>query len=424
MSATGLAAPPEMAGLADPNPRVPAFGQVRILTAARLQAYGYAVVTTYAAMLMLFLWHRGWITDLRSLPIYNDFTCDFVAGLLALHGKVAAIYLPQEFVQAQYALVGAHPYVAPIWPYPPIFLLILAPLAALPYAAAFLTWAGATLFGSVVVVWRIVRQRPAIPLTIASPFAALNFLGGQSGALTGLLIGASLLTLERRPVLAGTLVGCLGYKPQFAILFPVALAGARQWRAFAAAAAAATLLAVLSAAIFGASAWLEFPQKLAAQAQMNLVVGPGPDGEIALWGLVQTVYGLVRRLGGGAVPASLIQGATTLGLAATIWLLWRSQTRYPLKAAALSAAALVATPYGFSYSLCAAAIPVAFLAKDQIENGVLRGEEGILIGLAAASFLVLASWGTAPIGGAIMLVLLGMILRRVRVAGLPFVPTQ
>ena len=26
------------------------------------------------------------------------------------------------------------------WPYPPIYFLILAPLAALPYVAAFLTW--------------------------------------------------------------------------------------------------------------------------------------------------------------------------------------------------------------------------------------------------------------------------------------------
>lgn len=381
------------------------------------------MVITYAAILVLPLWHGGWITDRRGLAIYNDFTCDFVAGLLALHGNVAAIYVPQQFVQAQYVLVRAHPYVSPIWPYPPIFLLILAPLAALRYAVAFLTWAGATLFGSVMVVWRIVRQRAAIPLALASPFAALNFLGGQSGALTCFLIGASLLTLERRPVLAGVLIGCLGYKPQFAILFPVALAAGRQWRAFAAAAAAAVALAVLSAALFGTAAWLEFPQKLVAQARMNLVVGPGP-GEAAVWGLVQTVYGLVRRLGGGPAAASLLQGATTLGLAAAIWLLWRAPVRYPLKAAALSAAALVATPYGFSYSLCAAAIPVAFLAKDQIENGVLRGEEGILVGLATASFLVLASWGKAPIVAAIMLVLLGLILHRVRVAGSLFIPAQ
>ena len=41
---------------------------------------------------------------------------------------------------------------------------------------------------------------------------------------------------ERRPVLAGLLIGCLTWKPQFGILLPVALAASNRWRAFASAA--------------------------------------------------------------------------------------------------------------------------------------------------------------------------------------------
>jgi hypothetical protein len=68
----------------------------------------------------------------------------------------------------------------------------------------------------------------------------------------------------------------------------------------------------------------------------------------------------------------------TLAMAIIVWFVWRSRERYALKAAARSAAvrsaaALVATPYAFAYDLAAIAVPVAFLAKDQIACGLLRG---------------------------------------------------
>ena len=164
-----------------------------------------------------------------------------------------------------------------------------------------------TLFGSVAVVYLIVRRPPAIALVLASPFTAWNFIAGQSGFLTASLVGAALLALERRPVLAGVFIGCLTYKPQLGILFPVALVAARQWRAFASAAVTAALLAGLSIAAFGIGPWEAFPRELLAQADLNLLVDlPGSDP--GPWGILQTVYGLVRRLHGGAALAWLAQG--------------------------------------------------------------------------------------------------------------------
>src|SRR5260370_42285773 len=128
---------------------------------------------------------------------------------------------------------------------------MVAPVARLPYVAAFLTWDLVTLVGYIAVVYLIVRRRAAVALALASPFAAWNRLDGQSGFLTASLLGASLLILERRPVLAGVFIGCLTYKPQFGILIPVALAASNQWRTFASAAATAALLAGGSAATFG-----------------------------------------------------------------------------------------------------------------------------------------------------------------------------
>jgi len=41
--------------------------------------------------------------------------------------------------------------------------------------------------------------------------------------------GASLLLLERRPVLAGCFIGLLSFKPQCGLLLPVALLASSQW---------------------------------------------------------------------------------------------------------------------------------------------------------------------------------------------------
>jgi arabinofuranan 3-O-arabinosyltransferase len=259
------------------------------------------------------------------------------------------------------------------------------------------------------VVYLIVRRRAAVALVLASPFTAWNIGSGQTGLLTGALVGASLLLLERRPVVAGVFIGCLTYKPQFGILFPVALVAAKAWRAIISAAATTALLAGISIAAFGTDPWAEFPRQLAAQSSLYL----GDDPNRNNWGLQDTVYGLVHYLGGGAAVAWLAQGITTFGAALIIWLLWRSRARYKLKAATLAAASLIATPYAFAYEMAAVAVPLGFLAKDQIDCGLLPGEQTVIILLFLASLAVYPTAGAIPIGVPVVFALLYLILRRV-----------
>jgi hypothetical protein len=53
---------------------------------------------------------------------------------------------------------------------------------------------------------------------------------GHNAFLTAALFGGGLLMLERRPFVAGLLLGCLAYKPQFAAILPLALAAGGYWR--------------------------------------------------------------------------------------------------------------------------------------------------------------------------------------------------
>jgi arabinofuranan 3-O-arabinosyltransferase len=274
-------------------------------------------------------------------------------------------------------------------------------------------------------VYLIVRRSPAITLVLASPFTAWNLFFGQNGFLTASLLGASLLFLERRPVIAGVFIGCLTYKPQFGFLLPVALVAAKQWRALASAVGSTLLLIGASIAAFGAPTWDAFPRGIFQQFGMVLQAEGVPDSE-ANWGNLQTVYGSIRYLQGGAILGWVGQGITALCAAIVVWLVWRSPVRYALKAALLSAAALLASPHTFAYDLAALAIPVAFIASDQMRCGLLRGEQAILLTLFGATLALFVAFRDPPdgipfgslpaIGPAVLIVLLYIILRRVLVS--------
>jgi alpha-1,2-mannosyltransferase len=381
-----------------------------------LALFGGAVAFVFLIWFAALYRHGRWVVDPAGLPIYTDFGCGWTAGLQALNGSAAALYDPAQFIKIQAALFRPSDFFYPNWPYPPTFLLILAPLALLPYRYAFLLWDVATLAAAVAAVYLIVRRKPAIAVALASPFTIWNFLAAQNGFLTAALLGGGLALLPRRPALAGTLIGVLTYKPQFGLLLPIALIAAGEWRAIAAALATLACLFIISAFAFGIGAWIAFPQQLLAQSGLNFAAGE--DGD---WGYLQSLYGLVRLLHGGALLGALAQGVASAGLVLLVWRLWRSPARYPLKAAALSAAALLASPYAFAYDMAALMIPAAFLAADQLRHGVLPGEKAFWIavfGLPLALLLALGdsvggpTFGGAPAGLFAALALFLAALRR------------
>ena len=304
---------------------------------------------------------------------------DAMVAMQALRDNAAALYDPSKFTEIMAAMVGADNATAkhffyPNSPNPPILFLILAPFSLLPYFPAVLTWEAVTLLGCVVIVYLIVRRPTAIALVLASPFGVWDLYWGQTGLLRATLLGSALLTLERRPVLTGVFIGCLTYKPQFGIVFPVALVAARHWRAAVSAVITAVVLVGVSIVAFGIGPWEAFPHALRIQADLVLLHKiPG----VPVLSAGQTIYGLVRILHGSAAFAWLAQACITAGIAVIVWLVWRSSTRYKLKAALLSAATLIATPYAWFHDLTPIAIPIAFLARDQIDCGLLRGEQTV-----------------------------------------------
>jgi hypothetical protein len=210
--------------------------------------------------------------------------------------------------------------------------------------------------------------------------------------------------MERHPTLAGICLGLLSYKPHFGLLFPLVLLADRRWRALVTAAAVTIAMAALSWLAFGAAAWEAFFHWMPITSRV--VLGEGGAG----WNRLQSLFGLVRAHGGSETLAWSVQAAMALTLATALCWLWRSRAPFELKAAALAAGALLATPYLYIYDFVALAIPVAFLLRLALAGGFLASE---VAGLFAAGTLLLSyPYVETHAGLAATMIVAGLIVRR------------
>ena len=172
------------------------------------------------------------------------------------------------------------------------------------------------------------------------------------------MFALGLRLLDRRPVLAGALLGCLCYKPHIGALIPVALVAGRHWRAFAAAAGSVTVLVCASVLLFGVEPWLGFVRHALAAS------GNYGSGRIDLAGMV-TPFALARLLGVPVGWASAAQAVVALGMAVIVWRNWRLGRPGPEaaggRAACLIAATMLAVPVLLLYDLMLAQVALAFL---------------------------------------------------------------
>ncbi|MEI7805791.1 MAG: glycosyltransferase family 87 protein [Hyphomicrobiales bacterium] len=389
MSAQGIA-----------TPAAPQMSAARLIGLIGLMlALGYLVVLGGA-------WVQGhWLIDAQGRAIANDFVNVWAAGQLALDGNAAAAYDWTAHKAAEVRAVG-HAFENYFgWHYPPTFLFAAVSLAMLPYTAAALVWLGVTLPGYLAAMRAIIGQRAGILLALGCPAVLWNATAGQNGFLTASLVGGTLACLERHPTWAGIFLGLLTYKPHFGLLFPVALIAGARWRVIIVAAGVAIAMALLSWMTFGSAPWQAFFDGLSVTSQA--VLG---EGRADLHRL-QSVFGFVRAHGGSETLAWTLQASVAGALALAIFALWRSRAPFELKAAALSCAALLATPYLYIYDLVVLAIPAAFLIRFALVRGFFISEA---IGLsAAAALLLIYPYVKTHTGLAATLIVAMLIIQRV-----------
>jgi hypothetical protein len=109
-----------------------------------------------------------------------------------------------------------------------------------------------------------------------------------------------------------------------------------------------------------------------------------------------------------------LQGSVIVALAAALVWLWRSAAAYPLKAAALCLATILATPYSFDYDMMVLAPAITFLAVDGIMRGFGPWEKTMLAALWLVPLVArsVAEASLIPLGVPAMLAVFVMVLRR------------
>jgi arabinofuranan 3-O-arabinosyltransferase len=345
-----------------------------------------------------------WIYDPDGLGIPTDFVNVWAAGRLALEGHPALAWNWDVQRKVELALLRQDFIGYFAWHYPPPFLFVASLLAQLPYSVAFIGWVSASFLPYLAMMRAIVGRSFGLMLAIAFPMVFNNTLVGQNGFLTAALIGGTLYLIPVRPILAGVCLGLLSYKPQYGLLFPLVLIAASQWTVFFSAGVVAVAMAFASWLAFGTESWQAFFHWMPMFSQAFLTEGK------ATWWKLQSLFSMVRYLGGTEALAWAFQWVLTAAVAVVLALMWRSRIPYTLKAAALAIGTLLTTPYLFMYDMMVLAIPVAFLVRIGLRSG-FRPYELPALGCGLALFLTFTFTGQ-PTGLGITLIVATLVLRR------------
>jgi len=280
--------------------------------------------------------------------LYPDFLVFHAAARAWAEGKAALIYDIDAFTHFQNASypdrfggpVSFRPFL-----YPPIWLLMMLPLAAVAVGKAYALFMAGT--AAIATAFEGRRQAWGWLAIVTSPAAVWTVLAGQNTFLSVGLFYGGLRLLDRTPVVAGILLGLLAYKPQVWVLIPVALVAARQWKAFAWTLLTVAVVSLASLGLFGVDFWRAF---LAAARQASSF----PFASIMFERVFMHMTSLVAaaRLVGWPTPvANGIQLAGSLFAVAATWIAFRGAGSSDARIAVLASATFLVSPYTLNYDL-------------------------------------------------------------------------
>ncbi len=287
----------------------------------------------------------------------KDFANYWMAGKLIREGRVMDLFGPQPVYFAHLTATFGTDFPWHNWSYPPHYLLLIWPLGYFTYEVAMAVFLAATGALFLLVLRIVAREAGPMVWVAAGPFIAHNFWVAQNGYISASLGLGALALREKRPVIAGVLLGLLTVKPQLGLLFPFLLVAERRWSMIASAALTAVALVAASAAVFGLDAWKGYFEEVVpyqafvmrALEGTFLAMMPAAYGALRNWTVAADVALTLHLL--IAVPVALV----------TIVALFRvADARY--RTALFLLGTFIVTPYALSYDLGLLVPALALLA--------------------------------------------------------------
>ena len=321
------------------------FLQLRWLGRERIVAY--SCILALVSLVSFYWTYRDATGETGS-----DFLAFWSAGKLVVAGAASTVYDTAATYAVQ-ATLGRDEVFAFV--NPPPFLLLVWPFGYLPFNLAWILWIVATF-----TFWFVTSRRFVSGLSwpvLAFPGALVGAWHAQTGLLTSGFQEAAANLLLRRPLVAGFCIGALIIKPHLAVLFPVALAAGKHWRAFGAAAVSVVALFLVTWLAFGTDTILNYRQSWPVSQYLM------DTGDADFFLRQVTIYAALRVVG-PAWLATIAQALTTLAVAVLTWRVWSGKSRIEGKLAFLFAATPLATPYLFSYDLPFLILPICWLIGE------------------------------------------------------------
>lgn len=167
----------------------------------------------------------------RQVPYKADFTVFWTAARFASQGATV-IYDPAQITALQAPLIDGELGIRP-FAYPPTALFLFGPFGKLPYPAAETIWALASCLAYYYASRRLFPLRYVI-VAFFTPPVLFCLISLQVSLITGagMILGISLL--NRRPILAGAVIGMVALvKPSVVVLFPLAALAMKSPKALA-----------------------------------------------------------------------------------------------------------------------------------------------------------------------------------------------
>ena len=363
-----------------------------------------AICAVAGAGMLLFLWlARSGTVDHFGSPVGADFAAFWEAGRIADMGDPARAWDQQVLNDAVRATHGTEYGTA--WLYPPVFLLIAAPLGAMAYLPALLVWQVLSFVAIALVLKGILKANRDTLIALASPSIPVVLTNGQNSFLTAALLGAGLLFLERRPAVSGSFFAGLIYKPQLAIVIGPLLLFTRSWRALITALITVAALIGLSVLLWGMASWTAWLDSL-RYGRFYMEQGSVGFHKSA------SLFAMTRGWGGSVGLGYAIQ---MLGTIASLVLIWKARAAsIAVRAAAACAAASLSTPYLLDYDLAVVGIGAAFLYTEARKTTFLSYERLLLALIWAAPLYTrpAAQFALLPLGQLAIFGLAWMAWRR------------
>lgn len=285
-----------------------------------------------------------------------------------MYGRAVADTDPARFYDlvtynAELAKLLGPGYPGQNWPNPPTALVVMAPFGLLAYFPALIAWFGVGFLAFYLAGRREIADARILVVVLVSPAALLCVLSGQSSLLTTAALLAIFSSLDRRPVVAGVLIGLLTVKPQLGVLFPFALIASGRWRVFLWAAMTAVVLFAISVAIGGPESWHDYIAK-ALPLQREVLHDPAGTAAPFQSSIFMNVRGLVGNRAGEMIQLAFAVAAVAAVAAA---FRYRKGGDARQMQALFLACTASASPYLGSYDL----LPLTFASVALLAEGKL-----------------------------------------------------